>query len=239
MLTLISDTFFVKKHGIVFISYYSIIFLPVRDKNCYMPMEVRALASTNILSLGKNILLTLYSISAITLLEISVKKKQIKLFRNFLVLTGTMLFASQVALADTPCTSALIIPQVPLFFYAHSLGSYDISLADTLNAIETGRAGGALPYEKKVWTGSCPAGLDSGVGDCIEFTVYPNFAKYPQTNDNFTNGPVPIMQKIEQYNNNHPNRGEVRVITDASEQNYVYTADHEVSFCGPYPLPKQ
>lgn len=107
-----------------------------------------------------------------------------------------MLFASQVALADTPCTSALIIPQVPLFFYAHSLGSYDISLADTLNAIETGRAGGALPYEKKVWTGSCPAGLDSGVGDCIEFTVYPNFAKYPQTNDNFTNGPVPIMQKL-------------------------------------------
>ncbi|MCX7125338.1 MAG: hypothetical protein NTU49_06245 [Gammaproteobacteria bacterium] len=91
------------------------------------------------------------------------KKKQIKLFRNFLVLTGTILFVSQAASAD--CAHSLVLPQVPLYFYNNSLGSYDISLADTLNAIETGRAGTALPYVKKSWRGSCPMNMDQGAHD--------------------------------------------------------------------------
>ncbi|MCX7125337.1 MAG: hypothetical protein NTU49_06240 [Gammaproteobacteria bacterium] len=47
------------------------------------------------------------------------------------------------------------------------------------------------------------------------------------------------MQEIEQFDGGGTNRGEVRIITDGSEQNYVYTTDHEKTFSEPCAVPKQ
>ena len=58
--------------------------------------------------------------------------------------------------------------------------------------------------------------------------------EYPETSNNFS--PNNIMQQIEQYTDGKPNRGEVRVITDNARANYVYTTDHERTFCGPYAI---
>ena len=135
-------------------------------------------------------------------------------------------------------TFACGLIDVPLKFYSHHLGSYNISLTDTLTAIADKQAdqnGNVKPYYKRPWLRKCPKHIGS-YGSCIEFTVYPimhkNFVsvtyhKAPKNN---------IMWCIEKYNGGNPNRGEVRIITDSSESQYVYTTDHEKIFCGPYPV---
>lgn len=121
------------------------------------------------------------------------------------------------------CTSSHMVTQVPLFFFEHSLGVYDVNLEPTLAAIADGSAdNGRKPYYGKMWEGSCPSLM---VGQCHEYTVYPN-------DQNFQ--PAGIMGQIKQYTNGEENRGEVRVITNADETQYVYTTDHEKTFCGPY-----
>ena len=135
----------------------------------------------------------------------------------------------------TDCSNALVLQNVPQTFmdrdyHSHALGNYTISLISTLHDIADGAAnsnGYQIPDYKKPWTGACPSGLS---GACFEFTVYPGAAQA-----NFS--PNNIMQKIEQYTSGHPNRGEVRIITDAAETHYVYSTDHERTFCGPYLVP--
>lgn len=126
------------------------------------------------------------------------------------------------------------LTDVPLKFYSHRLGSYNILLTDTLNAVD-GQDHPGYPYYEKTWRGRCPDHMGSR-NSCLEFTVYPimnkNFVsvtyhKPPKNN---------IMWWIEKYNGGNSNRGEVRIITDSSESQYVYTIDHEKTFCGPYPV---
>lgn len=140
-------------------------------------------------------------------------------------------FTTQMVFADTVCTSSPTILSVPLKFYSHPIGTYTIFLSDTLTAIADGQAdenGYEKPYYAKSWDGACPSGLN---GDgCREYTVYPDKTNF---------APGDIMKKIEEHNNGNPNRGEVRIITDNSESNYVYTTDHERTFCGPYPVPTE
>lgn len=130
-------------------------------------------------------------------------------------------------LSSFACTSSLRIPHSNIYFYNHFLGSYTINLNPTLTAIENGSAGRGNPFYQKKWRGRCPSRLKGKIGSCIEYTVYPN-------NTNFA--PSGIMQKIKQYTNDRPNRGEVRILTNASGTQYVYTTDHENTFCGPYEL---
>ena len=129
------------------------------------------------------------------------------------------------------CTDSKMLTNIPQSYFQNYLGVYSINLAPTLAAIASGEAdqgGDNIPYYAKQWTGSCPGGLEGEVGSCKEYTVYP-------TNQNFS--PAGIMQKIEQYTSGgEPNRGEVRILTNASETQYVYTTDHEVEYCGPYNL---
>lgn len=139
------------------------------------------------------------------------------LFAIVLLSICTISFAS---FTSTDCPQTL--NNVPLFFYSNPLGSYDIFLTDTLTAIADGNAdnnGDSAPYYAKTWTGSCPAGLSGS--NCHEYTVYPNATDF---------SPTGIMEKIEQFTNGRPDRGEVRIITDSSETHYVYTTDHERTF---------
>lgn len=150
------------------------------------------------------------------------KIKKIKL-RFLLISAATLLVTTTMGSAD--CSPQSILPNVSLYFYSHPIGTYTINLSPTLQAIEDGKDHSGYPYYEKTWTGSCPSGLDGGIGSCIEFTVYPDGTNF---------SPSGIMKKIERYTNGEPNRGEVRVISDSSEMQYVYTTDHETTFCGPY-----
>lgn len=145
-------------------------------------------------------------------------KKFLKLV--FLSFTVSLLSVCTVSFAEPVCPQTL--NNVPLFFYSNSLGNYNIFLTDTLTAIADGSAdnnGDTPPYYEKSWTGSCPPGLTGS--NCHEYTVYPDSTNF---------SPTDIMAQIEKYNGGRPDRGEVRIITDSSEQNYVYTADHEHTF---------
>ncbi|OGT49484.1 MAG: hypothetical protein A3E82_04580 [Gammaproteobacteria bacterium RIFCSPHIGHO2_12_FULL_38_11] len=154
-------------------------------------------------------------------------KKQMKLVKKYFLLPGAFFLISQIALA-ADCAETTTLPPMPLYFYNHLLNNgdpYTINLLPTLSAMSTAEDD-TPPYYKKPWTGNCPMGMDADAQDCIEFTVYPNAINFSPGN---------IMQQIEQYTSNgKPNRGEVRIITDASETHYVYTTDHESSYCGPY-----
>ena len=147
--------------------------------------------------------------------------------RFFISSIIVLLSVSTFSFAD--CSQSQTLLNVPLFFYTSSLGTYNIALTDTLTAIANGTAdknAGESPYYEKDWTGDCPGGLSGS--NCNEYTVYPD-------STNFT--PGDIMVKIEKYTSGLPNRGEVRILTDNSETQYVYTTDHEKTFCGPYPIP--
>lgn len=149
-------------------------------------------------------------------------------FNSFLC--GIFLFAKSTAMA---CTSSSVLSQIPITFHyhhhAHYLGLYRINLKPTLTAIKDRNALPGFPFYKKHWWGRCPRAMD-GDGQCIEFTVYP---------DNFNFSPDGIMKKIEKYTEHHyPNRGEVRILTNATMTKYVYTTDHEGKFCGPYKIPR-
>lgn len=144
-------------------------------------------------------------------------------------LFGTFLFAKTTAMA---CTSSSVLSQIPITFtyhhHSHYLGLYRINLKPTLTAIRYHNAQPGYPFYEKNWWGKCPGAMDDD-GRCIEFTVYP---------DDFNFSPVGIMKKIEKYTLHHnPNRGEVRVITNANMTKYVYTTNHEKKFCGPYRIP--
>lgn len=132
------------------------------------------------------------------------------------------LFVMQAA----ACTDALTLNDVSLIFFDQPLGSYTIRLAPTLSAIKNKSAGSGKPFYKKAWWGPCPGGLSGAAGQCIEYTVYPNA-------ENFTPDLMPV---IKQYNHGKPNRAEVRVLTDPGGSHYIYTTDHEHTFCGPYSL---
>ena len=155
----------------------------------------------------------------------------LNLSRRMLQLALPLAFSFTIATAFADCSPSSTLSNVPLFFYDNPLGTYTINLNNTLTAIANGSAdqgGDSAPYFEKTWKGSCPGGLQGDNGSCNEYTVYPN-------DTNFS--PSGIMEKIKQDNNNKPNRGEVRIITDNAEANYVYTTDHEKTFCGPYPVP--
>ncbi|OGT49483.1 MAG: hypothetical protein A3E82_04575 [Gammaproteobacteria bacterium RIFCSPHIGHO2_12_FULL_38_11] len=122
------------------------------------------------------------------------------------------------------CTKSETLRNIPLFFYSHPLGIYNIYLNPTLSTIENHDSDRGYPYYKKKWYGKCPNHL--GREKCFEFTVYPN-------NTNFSPNP---MEKIKKYTHGESNRGEVRILTNKLETKYVYTINHEKKFCGPYAL---
>lgn len=122
------------------------------------------------------------------------------------------------------CTSALTLYDVPLKFYAQPLGSFTIRLSPTLSAIRNKTAAGGKPYYKKQWRGPCPGGLSGGIGQCVEYTVYPSAV-------NFTPDLMPYVKK---YNHGRANRATVRILTNPSGTKYIYTTNHEKTFCGPY-----
>ncbi len=140
--------------------------------------------------------------------------------RFFLSFAVSLLSVCSISFADPVCPQTL--DNVPLFFYSNPLGTYNIFLTDTLTAIADHIAdnnGDNPPYYEKNWTGSCPKGLTGG--NCHEYTVYPDATNF---------SPGDIMTKIKNFSGGAPNRGEVRIITDSSETNYVYTTDHEHTF---------
>ncbi|MCX7121010.1 MAG: hypothetical protein NTZ67_04455 [Gammaproteobacteria bacterium] len=124
------------------------------------------------------------------------------------------------------CTKSETLQNVPLYFYKHYLGVYNIYLTPALSAIESGDKISGYPYYKKKWHGQCPGNLAEGHEKCFELTVYPN-------SNNFSPNP---MKEIKKYTHGRPNRGEVRILTNRSETKYSYTTDHEKIFCGPYAL---
>ncbi len=140
------------------------------------------------------------------------------------VTSVVMTMACNVVFAQ--CSADAVIQDVHMYFFKHYLGIYRIDLSSTLSAVADGNDHSGYPYYEKTWMGKCPHGLR---GACIEFTVYPN-------NTNFS--PAGIMRKIKKYTHDgQPNRGEVRVITNSAQSRYVYTTNHERTFCGPYPVP--
>lgn len=144
--------------------------------------------------------------------------------QKFYLLT-VFIFLAQITFAD--CSAPPTLSNVDMYFYDHDLGIYTIYLRPTLDAIIANQTGSGNPYYEKTWTGSCPGGLIGDDDSCIEFTVYPAATNFSPGN---------IMTKIEHYTHGKPNRGEVRIITDNGETQYVYTTDHENTFCGPYKI---
>lgn len=134
---------------------------------------------------------------------------------------------SGASFASAACIDSTTLPAQTIYFYSYKLGVYTVNLQTTLSAIENNQAGPGIPYFQKSWFGSCPSGL-SGSNTCTEYTIYPN-------DTNFS--PSGIMGKIEQHTHGRPNRGEVRVLVNASQTQYDYTIDHETTFCGPYAMP--
>ena len=130
------------------------------------------------------------------------------------------------------CAAGTDAPHQLLYFFDHELGYYNVHLSPTLIAIRGNavQSGNTYPYFAKPWRGPiqtlCPQ------GGCYEFTVYPNQQNFTNSNDPH----IDIMQEIMKITGQHPNRGMVRIITDQEFKHYVYTTDHESSFCGPYNL---
>lgn len=146
---------------------------------------------------------------------------------NMLKKMSTFLFVvslSASAMANT-CSALQTLVNQDLHFFQYDLGNYTIYLSPTLTAIVNHQTNPSEPYFEKPWLGACPVNL--GTADtCTEFTVYPN-------STNFSPDP---MEKIKADNHGNPDRGEVRILTNQSMTQYVYTTDHEATFCGPYPL---
>lgn len=140
-----------------------------------------------------------------------------------MLLTASLFMISISTYAD--CAAPPVLPQETIYFYDTKLGVYNVNLAPTLHDIQKGIT--SYFEDKKAWHGDCPDGLSGSAGSCIEFTVYPNKTNFY---------PGDIMRAIRDANDGDVNRGEVRIITDQDETHYVYTLDHEKSFCGPYPL---
>lgn len=142
------------------------------------------------------------------------------------VIGCSFVFIGSSAFAD--CVAATTLPNTPQIFYDHNLGNYTIYLQPTLTDIKNHTV--THDEFQKQWTGVCPAGMGDQ-GTCIEFTVYPatptNFIKDASKQ-------LDIMPAIEQYTDGKENRGMVRIVTNADETQYVYTTDHEQTFCGPY-----
>ena len=126
---------------------------------------------------------------------------------------------------DADCAAPPVLSQEAIYFYDTNLGVYNVNLTPTLSDIQNGTITDS--EDEKTWRGDCPGGLSGSAGSCIEFTVYPNRANFY---------PGDIMGAIKDANDGEPNRGEVRILTDQDETHYVYTIDHEKTFCGPYPL---
>jgi hypothetical protein len=145
-----------------------------------------------------------------------------------------MMFAISISLsllsgasfAAAACIDSTTLPDQTIYFYTHKLGIYTVDLQPTLSAIENNQAGPGIPYVQKPWLGNCPYKL-SNSNTCTEYTIYPN-------DTNFS--PSGIMGKIKRHWHGKPNRGEVRVLVNASQTQYDYTIDHETTFCGPYPM---
>lgn len=138
-----------------------------------------------------------------------------------------ILFILFLGNAIANCVDSAVVPNVPVFFYGNPLGTYTIYLTDTLHAATDGSWHRKTPYFEKIWTGSCPGGLSGGGDTCIELTVYPSDTRF---------SPAGIMEKIKSWNQGKPNRGEVRILVDQDRTQYVYTTDHEQTYCGPYSL---
>lgn len=152
-------------------------------------------------------------------------------FSLFFLWSASSLAIASSSNAITSCAYGPDDPHQVIYFYDHPLGVYNVHLGPTLAAIHNSalQAGNTYPFYAKPWFGPianlCPN------GGCYEFTVYPN-------RENFTNEEDPnidIFQEIVKIFG-QPNRGEVRVITDHDLKHYVYTTDHETTFCGPYAL---
>ncbi len=136
----------------------------------------------------------------------------------------TPLFMISIS-AYADCAPPPVLSQETIYFYDTKLGVYNVNLSPVLNDIKNGTT--TDDEDKKEWYGACPGGLDGSAGSCIEFTVYPNKSNFY---------PGDIMKAIKDANDGEPNRGEVRILTDQNETHYVYTVDHEQTFCGPYTL---
>lgn len=140
-----------------------------------------------------------------------------------LLLIAPLFMISMETYAD--CAAPPVLSQETIHFYDTNLGVYNVNLSPTLSDIQNDTTTDS--EDKKTWYGACPGGLNGPDDSCIEFTVYPNKANFY---------PGDIMQAIKDANNGEPNRGEVRILTDQDETHYVYTIDHEKTFCGPYTL---
>jgi hypothetical protein len=152
--------------------------------------------------------------------------KRVKRGMVFLALCSVSVYSASL-FAQTQCSSSGTDKNQDIYFYTQLLGTYDVNLNIALTAIKNHQTNSKYPYTQKEWTGACPGGLTGADNSCIEFTVYPN-------DENFS--PSGIMKQIKKYNNDKTDRGEVRVLTDKSLKHYVYTTDHEQTFCGPYVL---
>jgi hypothetical protein len=137
--------------------------------------------------------------------------------------------------SQTKCSSSGEDDNQPMYFYWHYLGQFDVHLNPTLQAIRDGSAGSGMPYYEKPWTGSikslCPN------GGCTEWTVYPSTTNFTDLGLPGTN----IQALIQKFiHHGYPSRGQARIITYKSVlgTQYVYTTDHEATYCGPYFLTK-
>jgi hypothetical protein len=134
---------------------------------------------------------------------------------------------ADVIASNANCASSQVIYNQPLYFYQYYLGRYTVDLSRVLSAIKVHSTNNGFPFYKKPWIGLCPNGFHEKTA-CMEYTVYPD-------DQNFW--PGGIMEKIKHYNHGMPNRGVVRILTNADGSQYVYTINHEKDFCGPYFLP--
>lgn len=149
---------------------------------------------------------------------------KLRLIRTIQMLLVAPLFMISIS-TYADCAAPPVLMQQTIYFYDTKLGVYNVNLAPTLSDIQNDTTTDS--EDKKTWYGDCPAGLHGPADSCIEFTVYPNKTNFY---------PGDIMQAIRNANDGDVNRGEVRILTDQDETHYVYTIDHEKTFCGPYPL---
>lgn len=129
------------------------------------------------------------------------------------------------------CTGLYTLSEVPITFHyhgqSHYLGLYTIFLDPTLLAIQEHHTKSGRPYFEKKWYADCPSTIHSK--RCLEFTVYP-------MRGNVT---PDMMHKIEKYTlNNQPNQGEIRIWTNMTRNQYIYSTNRNEKFCGPYRIYK-
>jgi hypothetical protein len=146
--------------------------------------------------------------------------------------------SSHIALAN--CGTPTSISHQKLYLWNNMyLGEYDINfniaLCDIkrldLPAPQDPQKIGPAPYYPRRWLGACPNGL--GVrNECLEYTVYPGTLFFKPSLPSEPNDIMDVIIKTI----GRTNRGPVRIITNKSKTEYVYTVDHERVFCGPYHL---